>query len=69
MWIVNLVSNFLNLAEPCNEVETFTERWQLICAVEKSHSILRDLYFDTGQSLTPPHSGGRFQYAQIHHHE
>ena len=30
--IVNLVSNFLNRGktEPCNEVETFSERWQLL---------------------------------------
>ena len=48
-------------AEPCNEVETFSERWKLLInAVEKSYSIPRDLYFDTGQSLTPPHSGGCF---------
>ena len=30
--VVNLVSNFLNhgKAEPCNEVGTFSERWQLL---------------------------------------
>ena len=61
--IVSLVSNFWNpdQAEPCNEVEAFSERWKLlISAVEKSYSILRDLYFDIEQSLTPPHSGGCF---------
>ena len=49
-----------------NEVETFCERWQLlISAVEKSYSIPRDLYFDMGQSLTPPHSGGCLLHALV----
>ena len=32
MPVVNLFSNFLNpgWAEPCNEVKTFAERWQLL---------------------------------------
>ena len=47
--IVSLVSNFMNLGqtEPCNEVETFSERWQL-CSGPSKNSELSKNWFRNG---------------------
>ena len=46
--IINLFSNFLNpgWAEPCNKVDTFAERWQLLIVHAVLARILDFSYFE-----------------------